>query len=263
MEWFILYESKLHKDLPFFWQCPRRNVHFTDDIWYDRIRVGHDPIENFMGLLSKEANLSKRYTNHSIRSTVIGILEELYQGRHVIGLSGHKSENTIKQYATKLPAKIKRDMANTLCQNVQPAKVPKLDAPQFKFKKIAPATVSQPPPEPANQVIPQQEIPADANGNNGNNNNNDQIQFQLQDLDDAPPDDILINFLNQFDPVTENPPPAPHQPEIPPNAPILPQMNIQNVSNVQNNQGVQRLIPNMYFGGNSNVTINYNFGPQK
>lgn len=52
-----------------------------------------------MAELSAEAELSKTYTNHSIRSTVMGMLDELFEGRHVIALSGHKSENTIKQYA--------------------------------------------------------------------------------------------------------------------------------------------------------------------
>lgn len=70
-----------------------------------------------MADLSAEAQLSKRYTNHSIRSTVMGILDELFEGRHVIALSGHKSENTIKQYARRLAPKKKREMCEALHQN--------------------------------------------------------------------------------------------------------------------------------------------------
>lgn len=91
--------------MKYFWQRPKQGkIHYTDGLWYDRVRVGHGPLENFMSKLSTDANLSKRYTNHSIRSTVMGILGDEFEGRHVIGLSGHKSESTIKQYARKLSA---------------------------------------------------------------------------------------------------------------------------------------------------------------
>lgn len=119
-------------------------MHFTNKLWYDRARVGHEPLENFMADLLTEAQLSKQYTNHSIRSTVIGILEELFQGRHVIGLSGHKSENTIKQYARRLQPKKKHEMCDALAQNVVPEKATKY---QFKApaKAMASATTSKPP----------------------------------------------------------------------------------------------------------------------
>lgn len=76
MNIFNLYVDKLHKDLKSFWQRPRKSsIHYTDHLWYDKIRVGHGPIENCVANLSAEAQLSKRYTNRSIRSTVIGILK--------------------------------------------------------------------------------------------------------------------------------------------------------------------------------------------
>lgn len=81
VQMFECYTSKLHKDQQWFWQCPKRGrLHYNDKIWYDKIRVGHEPIEDFLSRLSAEAQLSKWYTNHSIRSTVMGILSELYEG---------------------------------------------------------------------------------------------------------------------------------------------------------------------------------------
>lgn len=104
-----LYMSKIHKDIPFLWQRPKYGkVHWNDKFWYDKIRVGREPLENFMALLSAEIPLSKRYTNHFIRSTVMGILGTKFEGRIVIATSGHKSESTVKQYVKKISTAQKR-----------------------------------------------------------------------------------------------------------------------------------------------------------
>lgn len=56
VSWFHLYTEKLHQDYNHLWQRPKRGtIHYTDKIWFDHIRVGHDPIENFMATLSTEA----------------------------------------------------------------------------------------------------------------------------------------------------------------------------------------------------------------
>lgn len=256
---FPLYVSKLNKNFKWFWQHPKRatSLHYTDDIWYNKVRVGHQPLENFMSKLSKEAQLSKRYTNHSIRSSVIGILEDEYEGRHVIGLSRHKNENTIKQYARRLSAKKKREMSATLTDTIQPKRQAKSPDRKFQFKaSTTTATISKPPQPEAEKK------------------NEDNIQFDLEAMDNAPPDDILINFLSQFDPVTENPPvnlpklvpqqpPPMQQPQIQALQPSN-TMNINKVSNVQNNVSANKpALPNMYFGGHSSVAKNYNFTPPK
>lgn len=259
VDMFVLYTSKLNKSINHFWQRPKRGkLHYTDPIWYDKMRVGHGPIENFMAQLSLDANLSRRYTNHSIRSTVMGILGEIYEGRHVIGLSGHKNEGSIKLYARKLSNKKKLEMCNTLADLAQPPKESNENTapptPKFKFKNIAPkpATVSKAPEHPKAAEIPAAE---------------NQVPFDLQPLDHAPPDDVLINFLKQFDPITEDPPPENPVVQQPILQPVPQPNNLMNISNIQNVQNLanptQRIVPNMYFGGNSSVTINYNFAPQQ
>lgn len=208
-----------------------------------------------MAILSADAQLSKRYTNHSIRSTVMGLLGEAYEGRIVIGLSGHKSEQTVKQYIRRLPDKTKREMSNFLGENIQAKKAKPNSQPKFQFKKPAAATISKPSEDNPSkaEIAP---IPIEQNPTSDQEN----IQFELQALDDAPPDDVLLSFLNQFDPITENPPPE--MPKIP-FASNSNTMNISNVNNVQNMQENQAKMPNMFFGGHSTVTINYNFAPPK
>lgn len=205
----------------------------------------------------------------------MNILGERYTDRQVIGLSGHKSEGTVEQYARKLSSKIKKDMSGTLATNILPKVTP--SANKFTFKSTKPAeTASKPPPEDAPVVnMVQDNIPI-------NPPENVQYEYQALDINAEPVDDMLIAYLSQFDEPNQqqvSPPEAnvlapqqiqqqPQQHVIPP---ILPQqqmasnpiqavanntMNIQH--NIQNVNPGQRM-PVLYFPG-SNVTINYNFG---
>ena len=81
-------------------------------------------LERFMKLsICKDVKLSRDYTNYSIRATVITKLDEAgFEARHIITLSSHKSESTIKQYSTKCPENKKREMFDSLSNAIQPAK---------------------------------------------------------------------------------------------------------------------------------------------
>ena len=113
---FELYISKRNPTSPFLWQKAKAKVHYTDAVWYEKSQVGHDPLEHYMKFLMKDVTLSKKtYTNHSIRSTVISTLNNSgFEAHHIIAVSGHKSESTIKQYAKKCPENKKRQMAEAL-----------------------------------------------------------------------------------------------------------------------------------------------------
>lgn len=213
-----------------------------------------------MHFITPEAGLSQRYTNHSIRSTVMGILSDEYEGREVIHWSGHATEGTIKQYVKWIPEKRKHEMSSTLASSLLP-------------KKPDNATVSTPPPpqqqnnqlqqqaeEPIIQIQldnpPEPEVP------------NFDLQFGLEEMDDAQDNSALVQLLETLE--KQNAPlqqpqqlqPAlaqlPAVPQVPKNVlvPINQNMNIQNVQN--NNVNPNRLMPAMYFPG-STVTINYNF----
>ena len=233
---FKLYKSKIHNDLHYLWQQPKQGtVHYNDKVWYDRQRVGHDPLERYMKYLSTEAGLSSSdYTNHSIRATVITLLDRAqFDSRHIIAITGHKSETSIKQYARGRSNKKKREMSDELANNI-------LD----KMPKIAPKE------EPTDKTE-SAETPNTAS-------------FDLQGMDifpvDEEDDDILLKFLNdnpnlERQTLPENNVPVPHlQTEM--------QVHQPNVTNVQN---VQNIVPNMpafvpkMFFPNSHVVINYNF----
>ena len=86
-----------------------------DNVWYDNMVVGQRTLGDKMKNLSCLAKLSYPYTNHSIRATTISILDECgYEARHIMAVSGHRSENSIRSYAAKTSLSKKRKMSEAL-----------------------------------------------------------------------------------------------------------------------------------------------------
>ena len=114
---FILYVSKLNPRLKAFFQRPKENTPLTGP-WFDNQVVGVKTLEKLMKIISKEAGLSQIYTNHCIRATCITLLDSAgFEARHIMSVSGHKSESSIRSYA-KTNAGIKRKMASTISSAV-------------------------------------------------------------------------------------------------------------------------------------------------
>ena len=100
-------------------ETQKKKFRESDKTWYDNAPVGKNSLYNFMSNLSEEAGLSKRYTNHCIRATSITTLDHKgVEARHIMSVSGHKSESSIKCYSTKLSDEKKRQMSDILCTNI-------------------------------------------------------------------------------------------------------------------------------------------------
>ena len=66
-----------------------------------------------MKKISIEAKLSYVYTNHSIRSTCITILDQAgVEARHIMSVSGHTSESSLRTYART--SSVKRNQMSAL-----------------------------------------------------------------------------------------------------------------------------------------------------
>ena len=67
-----------------------------------------------MKILSKAANLSKIYTNHSVRATAITLWSDAgLSNRHIMSLSGHRNENSLRNYNTR-PSSQQLQLCNVL-----------------------------------------------------------------------------------------------------------------------------------------------------
>lgn len=87
----------------------------TENLWYDNMAVGKNTLGKIMARVSEEAKLSKRYTNHCIRSTCItNLYENGIEARHIMEISGHKSESSVRSYTKRLGENKQREISNIL-----------------------------------------------------------------------------------------------------------------------------------------------------
>ena len=134
---FELYILKINTEFKPLWQKPKQGkIHCADEIWYNQIRAGHDPLETFIKRLSLSQD---DYTNHCVRATVIDTFDENdFKAKHMMAISGHKFESSLCKYIRKCVTKKKKEMSNTLSdylpkkQNVT------------KTQSVATATISNP-----------------------------------------------------------------------------------------------------------------------
>lgn len=112
---FELYLSKLHPELKCLWQRPKEAT--ADICWYCNVPVGKNTLGNFMKNISRAADLSNEYTNHSIRATAVTVLDHSnFEARHIMRVSGHKSEASIRSYSRRLSENKQREISETLGQ---------------------------------------------------------------------------------------------------------------------------------------------------
>lgn len=70
-----------------------------------------------MAEISRAANLSREYTNHSCRATTVHLLDEAkFPSRHIMSVTGHKSETSLKTYSGKTSENIKKDMSKAISE---------------------------------------------------------------------------------------------------------------------------------------------------
>ena len=104
----------MHPENDFIWQQALEKVHpDKPDIWYSHKNIGKNPLASFMSELSRNCNLSKIYTNHSIRVTGCTVLTRCnFSYSEIMAVSGHKSVQSLAIYQkTKENEKIKMGKA--------------------------------------------------------------------------------------------------------------------------------------------------------
>ena len=205
------------------------------EVWYDRQRMGPDTIAKFMRNLSENAKLSKIYTNHCIRKTCIVTLDNSgFEARHIIAVSSHKSETTIKEYSEKCPDSKREEMYDALTKQIMPTKA----TPSSENQRFS----DQIPTFNILDTDPNDDEILDNFLRNTEHLNNDRLINELQ-----------TNKENQMIPQNVNPNQMCQQ-----NPAQMQNQKFQSITQNFNNPPVAPFFPNMNFS-NSNVTVNYNF----
>lgn len=97
------YIAKRNPKCSAFFQFPKRNhVDETDEVWFENRALGINKLGSMMKEISEAAHLSKKYTNHSVRATAITLWSDAQiPSRHIMNISGHRNEESIKHYNTR------------------------------------------------------------------------------------------------------------------------------------------------------------------
>lgn len=86
-----------------------------EDCWYTKRPIGIHFIGNFMKLISQRLDLSVVYTNHSIRATCVTVLSENgLEARHIMRVTGHRCESSLKSYEKDNSVAQKRKISEIL-----------------------------------------------------------------------------------------------------------------------------------------------------
>ena len=97
------YISKRNASCEAFFQYPKRKgAEVSDVVWYENRPLGVNKLQSMMRDISKAAALSQIYTNHSVRATAITLWSDAQiSSRHIMNISGHRNEESIKHYNTR------------------------------------------------------------------------------------------------------------------------------------------------------------------
>ena len=243
MKTYELYLSKLNPNVNYLWQRAKKSFDpINDQSWFDAAPIGRDPLNWHMKILSEKAKLSQVYTNHCIRATVVTNLDQQgFEARDIMATTGHKSESSIRSYASKCPPKKRRMISDALASTMntdrgnEKGKITK--SPKKALAPVSIATKNQ------EAKIVQPNFAVD----------NPPIMdiFPTFEQDDDIPDDEILDVLTQIE--NNN---AEFVPTIAENTPKT--VNVSAVSNIANVTRNPMMMPRMYFP-HSNVTIHYNF----
>ena len=117
---FCDYISHLNPESEYMWQYPLEKIYpDKPEIWYSKKHLGKNPLAVFMSELSREAQLSKIYTNHCIRATGITVLTDAkFSNADIMLVSGHKSVQSLSVYQ-KTDEKKKIQMGQALGKSMK------------------------------------------------------------------------------------------------------------------------------------------------
>ena len=77
MKSFEKYLSKLNPLNAWLWQRPKKNVCPDDMVWYEIHALGHNTLGDMMATISRDAKLSRIYTNHCLKVTPPSLLDSI------------------------------------------------------------------------------------------------------------------------------------------------------------------------------------------
>lgn len=119
---FLAYKEVLNPDEKCMWQRPKPAAPVDGSPWYMKAPLGVNTLGNKMKGIAEKAGCTRKYTNHSLRATTCTLLDEAgFPNRHIMSVTGHRSESSLKHYSRTSDQKKKlmsTTLANKMNENV-------------------------------------------------------------------------------------------------------------------------------------------------
>lgn len=112
-----VYLSKIPPTNQNFFPLPRETP--SNDSWFTPQRnVGQGQLGKFLKTISQSAKLSKEYTNHSVRVTVVSELHNQgFKTSQIAQVTGHKSSESVARYIRHTRDEARRNLSDALNQS--------------------------------------------------------------------------------------------------------------------------------------------------
>ncbi|XP_069138812.1 uncharacterized protein KIAA1958-like [Argopecten irradians] len=128
---FMKYKQHLNSKCDRLFQRPSKKENALS--WYDNMALGHNTIGSMMKNISTKAGLSRTYSNHSLRATLVHLLDSKgnFASRHIMTVTGHRAESSLKSYTGYTEPSMKRKMSDAISSTLRvetESKKPKSDA---------------------------------------------------------------------------------------------------------------------------------------
>ena len=112
-----LYLEKINPGCQAFFQFPKRDWQASDNVWYENRPLGVNKLGNMMREISQEGQLSRIYTNHSLRATAITLWSQAgISSRQIMAISGHRNEQSLKHYNDRPSENQLRQCSNVISE---------------------------------------------------------------------------------------------------------------------------------------------------
>ncbi|XP_032228739.1 uncharacterized protein LOC5504541 [Nematostella vectensis] len=111
---FSKYLSKLNPMNASLWQRPKKSASEEDQVWYEISPMGHNTLGKMMECLSKEAKLSRVYSNNSLKGNNADILDDPTLQNSMLLVSGRLATTTVQPQFQKIVPKITPNMQKSI-----------------------------------------------------------------------------------------------------------------------------------------------------
>ena len=123
-----MYVSRLNPSCKAFFQRPKPNITAEDKVWYENKPIGVHKLADMMKEISIGADLSRTYTNHSVRAAAITLLSNAnVPDRHIMFVSGHSSEQSIAHYSSRPSVSQLENVSDTISSSIGDQHPPSLE----------------------------------------------------------------------------------------------------------------------------------------